>query len=144
MSHDGKIFLEGAKTKAGIRTIPLPQATVNLLKKQKSILLKEKRDFGEGYSDLDLVICTSLGTPLTPANLRRSFNRLIKEDDATTIRFHDLRHSHATLLLSKGVNVKVISERLGHSNIKVTLDIYSHILPTMQQDAINKLDAILN
>ncbi|MDA1570484.1 tyrosine-type recombinase/integrase, partial [Bacillus cereus] len=55
----------------------------------------------------------------------------------------DLRHTHATLLLVKGVNVKVISERLGHSNIKITLDTYSHVLPTMQEDAVNKIEEIL-
>nr|WP_247597475.1 tyrosine-type recombinase/integrase [Bacillus cereus] len=57
--------------------------------------------------------------------------------------FHDLCHTHATLLLAKGVNVKVISERLGHNNIKITLDTYSHVLPTMQEDAVNKIEEIL-
>lgn len=59
------------------------------------------------------------------------------------IRFHNLRHTHATLLLAKGVNVKLISERLGHSNIKITLDTYSHVLSTMQEDAVNKIEEIL-
>jgi integrase len=63
--------------------------------------------------------------------------------DVPDIRFHDLRHTHATLLLSKGVNVKVISERLGHSNIKVTLDTYSHVLPSMQEEVAHKLDEII-
>jgi integrase len=63
--------------------------------------------------------------------------------DVPDIRFHDLRHTHATLLLSKGVNVKVISERLGHSNIKVTLDTYSHVLPSMQEEVARKLDEII-
>ncbi|MCU5101263.1 tyrosine-type recombinase/integrase [Bacillus cereus] len=59
------------------------------------------------------------------------------------IQLHDLRHIHAILLLAKGVNVKVISERLGHSNIKITLDTYSYVLPTIQEDAVNKIEGIL-
>lgn len=63
--------------------------------------------------------------------------------DVPEIRFQDLRHTHATLLLSNGVHVKVISERLGHSNIKVTLDTYSHVLPSMQEEVARKLDEII-
>ncbi|PGP44883.1 hypothetical protein COC57_10315 [Bacillus thuringiensis] len=80
---------------------------------------------------------------MNPANVRRSLNALVQKATVPKIRFHDLRHTHATLLLAKGVNVKVISERLGHSNIKITLDTYSHVLPTMQEDAVNKIEEIL-
>lgn len=68
---------------------------------------------------------------------------MIKMADVPEIRFHDLRHTHATLLLSNGVHVKVISERLGHSNLKVTLDTYSHVLPSMQEEVARKLDEII-
>lgn len=68
---------------------------------------------------------------------------IIKIANVPKIRFHDLRHTNATLLLSQGVNIKVISERLGHSNIKVTLDTYSHVLSTMQEEVVRKLDEIL-
>ncbi len=68
---------------------------------------------------------------------------MIKMADVPEIRFQDLRHTHATLLLSNGVHVKVISERLGHSNIKVTLDTYSHVLPSMQEEVARKLDEII-
>jgi integrase len=68
---------------------------------------------------------------------------IIKLAAVPKIRFHDLRHTHATLLLSKGINVKVISERLGYSNIKVTLDTYSHVLPSMQEEVARKLDEII-
>jgi integrase len=143
LSHDGKMFLEGAKSKASIRTIPLPDLTVKLLKKHKSILSRERLEYGQGYQNNDLVICTQLGTPLNPPNVRRTFKSLIKKADVPLIRFHDMRHTHATLLLAQGVNVKVISERLGHSNIKITLDIYSHILPSMQQEAVRKLNDLI-
>ncbi|PED86678.1 site-specific integrase [Bacillus cereus] len=143
LSHDGKTFLLGGKTKSSLRKILLPASTVAKLKKHRAVVLKEKLSQGEEYQDNDLVMCTPSGTPINPANVRRSLNDLIKKAVVPKIRFHDLRHTHATLLLVKGVNVKVISERLGHSNIKITLDTYSHVLPTMQEDAVNKIEEIL-
>lgn len=143
LSHDGKTFLLGGKTKSSLRKILLPASTIAKLKKHRAVVLKEKLSQGEEYHDNDLVMCTPSGTPINPANVRRSLNDLIKKAAVPKIRFHDLRHTHATLLLAKGVNVKVISERLGHSNIKITLDTYSHVLPTMQEDAVNKIEEIL-
>jgi integrase len=143
LSHDGKTFNKGAKTKSSMRTINLSSSTIKVLKERKLYLAKEKLRMGPIYKDLDLIACTQYGTPLNASNIRRSFNRLIQMSNVPKIRFHDLRHTHATLLLSKGVNIKVISERLGHSNIKVTLDTYSHVLPTMQEEAVRKLDEIL-
>ncbi|USK98226.1 tyrosine-type recombinase/integrase [Bacillus tropicus] len=143
LSHDGKTFLVGGKTKSSLRKILLPASTVAKLKRHRAVVLKEKLSQGEEYQDNDLVKCTPSGTPINPANVRRSLNALIKKAVVPKIRFHDLRHTHATLLLAKGVNVKVISERLGHSNIKITLDTYSHVLPTMQEDAVNKIEEIL-
>lgn len=143
LSHDGKIFISGAKTKSSLRTINLSLSGIKVLKVRKLAVSKEKLSFGPIYQDFDLVVCTQHGTPFNPANIRRTFKRIIKMADVPDIRFHDLRHTHATLLLSKGVNVKVISERLGHSNIKVTLDTYSHVLPSMQEEVARKLDEII-
>ncbi|MGU3394057.1 tyrosine-type recombinase/integrase [Priestia sp. D51] len=143
LSHDGKTFISGAKTKSSLRTINLSDLTIKTLKARKLIVSKEKLSLGPIYVDYDLVACTQHGTPFNPANVRRTFKKLIKLADVSDIRFHDLRHTHATLLLSKGINVKVISERLGHSNIKVTLDTYSHVLPTMQEEVARKLDEII-
>ncbi|MFY0215556.1 tyrosine-type recombinase/integrase [Bacillus cereus] len=88
-------------------------------------------------------MCTLSGTLISPANVRRSLNAWIKKAAVSKIRFHDLRHTHATLLLAKGVSVKVISERLGHSNIKIILETYLHVLPTMQEDIVNKIEEVL-
>ncbi|MFD0048902.1 tyrosine-type recombinase/integrase [Actinomycetes bacterium NPDC127524] len=143
LSGDGKYFLNGAKTEAGVRSIKLANESILMLKKQKRLLAKEKFACGRAYSDYDLVVCTSIGTPVNPNNLKKTYHKLIKEAAVPLIRFHDLRHTHATLLLSQGVHAKVISERLGHSNIKTTMDIYSHILPNMQEDAANKIDILL-
>ncbi|WP_242272077.1 site-specific integrase [Bacillus cereus group sp. BfR-BA-01310] len=143
LSHGGKEFIRGAKTKSSLRTINLSEATVRVLKGRKLTVSKENLSFGPIYEDLDLVACTSHKTPHNPTNVRRTFNRLIEAADVPKIRFHDLRHTHATLLFSKGINVKIISERLGHSNIKVMLDTYSHVLPTMQEEVVRKLDEII-
>lgn len=143
LSHDGKTIMSGAKTKTSLRTIHLSNSTIQELNSHKISVTKEKLSLGPVYQDFDLVACTQHGTPLNPSNIRRTFSRLIQLGEMPKIRFHDLRHSHATLLLSKGINVKIISERLGHSNIKVTLDTYSHVLPSMQEEVARKLDEII-
>lgn len=144
LSKDGKKFLSGAKTDSSVRSIKLSNETIAVLRKHKARVAREKLQLGPDYVDYDLVICTSKGTPVNPENLKRTFERLIKEARVPKIRFHDLRHTHATMLLAQGVHAKVISERLGHSNIKTTLDIYSHVLPNMQEEAANQIDALLS
>ncbi|MFD1735412.1 tyrosine-type recombinase/integrase [Bacillus salitolerans] len=144
LTKDGKQFLSGAKTESSVRSIKLSNETISVLKKHKTNIAREKLSCGPEYVDYDLVICTSKGTPVNPANLKRTFQRLIKEANVPMIRFHDLRHTHATMLLAGGIQVKVISERLGHSNFKTTLDIYSHVLPNMQEEAANKIDSLLS
>ncbi|OPA21036.1 hypothetical protein BHL47_29015 [Bacillus cereus] len=104
---------------------------------------KEKREGDILYTDYDLVVCTNIGTPCSPRNLLRSFYSLIEKINVTKIRFHDLRHTHATLLLKEGIHPKVVAERLGHSNIRVTLDTYSHVLPSMQLETANKINDLL-
>ncbi len=77
-----------------------------------------------------------------PNLLRRSFKPLLERAGLPNIRFHDLRHTHATLLLSKGANPKVVQERLGHATVSITLDVYAHVIPSMQQDATDKLNSL--
>jgi integrase len=145
LAHNGKDIIKGTKTKKSKRIVNLTESTVHVLKVHRKSVLEEKLLNGKSYQDQDLVFCTQMGTPVHPSNLRnRVFNKLIEAANVPKIRFHDMRHTHATLLLSKGVNVKVISERLGHSNSKITLDTYSHVLPTMQKDAMDKLDSMIN
>jgi integrase len=139
LSKDGKRFLNGAKTDSSIRSIKLSEETISVLKKHKARIAKEKLKSGSHFKDYDLVVCTSNGTPVNPNNLVRTFEKLIEEASVQKIRFHDLRHTHATMLLAK-----IISELLGHSNIKTTLDTYSHVLPNMQEEAAMKIDALLS
>lgn len=143
LSHDGKEFLVGAKTISSIRSIKIDGDTVRVLRKQRAVIVSEKLELGKEYKDYDLVVCTSFGTPILPSNLNRTYRRLRKLADVPPIRFHDLRHTHASLLLSIGVPAKVIAERLGHANIKTTLDIYTHVFPSMQDEAAEKIEKML-
>ncbi|MFJ8452761.1 site-specific integrase [Bacillus paramycoides] len=143
LSHDGKEFLTGAKTTSSIRSITLLSDTVTALKKHEAIIMREKLKAGTDYVDHDLIICTCRGTVLSPRNLLRTFKGLIQKANLPNIRFHDLRHTHATSLLLEGINPKVVAERLGHSKVSVTLDTYSHVLPNMQKEAADKLNKTL-
>jgi len=96
------------------------------------------------WEDFDLVFPNEVGKPEERGNLvRRHFLPLLAKADLPRVRFHDLRHTSATLLLSQGAHPKVVQERLGHSTIAVTLDVYSHVLPTMQQQAADQLQALI-
>jgi integrase len=100
---------------------------------------------GSLYQPGGLMFATEARTIINPSNLRnRSFGPLLKRAGLPQIRFHDLRHTCATLLLSKNVNPKVVSEMLGHSSISITLDIYSHLLPDMQERAVKGLEEMLS
>lgn len=141
LSQRGGHLIKSVKTDTSRRTIALPQHTMQLLKKNKHKQRLNKLYYGKMYQENDLVCCTKHGTPLNPSNVRRTLKRLIKESGVPEITFHALRHTHATWLLHQGVNIKVIQERLGHSNVKITLDIYTHVQKSMQQEAVDKLES---
>ena len=93
------------------------------------------------YEDQDLVFARLIGTPLGPSQLvKKHFHPALTRAGLPLIRFHDLRHTAATLLLAARVNPKVVSEMLGHASISITLDIYAHVLPDMQQDAAEAME----
>ncbi|MCD8501373.1 MAG: site-specific integrase [Bacillaceae bacterium] len=142
LSNRGDEFQE-TKTSSGNRSVSLPTVTIEQLKKHKKMIAQEKLLAGNCYVNLDLVVCTSLGNKLHPRNLLREFKRLTDLAEVAPIRFHDLRHTHATLMLKQGVHPKIVSERLGHSNIKITLDTYTHVLPGLQQAAAEKFGEVL-
>jgi integrase len=139
LSTDGKELNPYTKTKSGSRTIDLPKETIFQLLNHKKLIEEDKVEIGKDqYRDFDLVVCTASGTPTNKNNIRRTFKAIIKLAKLHKIRFHDMRHTHATLLLLQGVNPKIVSERLGHADVRITLDTYSHLLPSMQKDtAIN-------
>ena len=133
---NGKLRLKEPKSGKG-RRVDLPAFVVKALQDHRAAMLAEGNIAGP-------VFCDSLGGHLRKGNvLRRSFSKLIETSKLPAIRFHDLRHSHATMLLAAGENVKVVSERLGHANIRITLDTYAHVLPTMQKGAADRLQKLL-
>lgn len=132
------------KTAKSRRTIPIPSSIVAELKKHPVEQLEEKMRLGKAWTDFDLVFPSQVGTPIMPRNLMKVFKRILKEAKMSTdLRLYDLRHTTATLLLEAGINPKVVSERLGHSTITLTLDVYSHVLPHMQEQASNELEAMI-
>lgn len=143
------------KTAKSRRIVPLPTAVISALKKWKSRQANEKIQWNAKFIDiepekrpvynpLNMVFCNEAGEPTNPEFISRSFKRDLKRAILPDIRFHDLRHGHATMLLELGEDLKVISERLGHSTITLTADTYSHVSEKMQQEASSKLDNVLN
>ncbi|HHW17738.1 MAG TPA: site-specific integrase [Firmicutes bacterium] len=142
---DGKATLQVPKTAKSRRTIILPAVAIAALKKHRGRQLEERLKLGEAWQDWDLVFYSEIGTPLNESNVRnRSFYPLLEKAGLPRIRFHDLRHTCATLLLAQGVHPKFVQEQLGHSQISVTLDTYSHVTPSMMKDVAAKMDAILS
>lgn len=140
----GEPQLSEPKTDHGRRAVALDSATVTALRAHRKAQAAEKLALGPAYQDRELVFCREDGTPLWPRSLSRTFSRLAKKAELPTIRFHDLRHTHATLALQAGVHPKVVSERLGHATVSITLDTYSHAVPAMQEDAAAKVAALID
>lgn len=131
------------KTETGRRRIDLSARAVDALRAHRKRQAEERLAMGAAWEDNDLVFCNSLGRHLEPNNIKRwSFIPLKKAAGVPDIRFHDLRHTAATLLLLEGVAAKIVSEMLGHASIAITLNTYSHVLPTMQRSAAAAMDRL--
>ena len=140
----GKLQLVETKTDKSRRTIQLPKVAIAALKEHRIRQLEERLLAGSQWRDSGMVFTSTIGTPLEPRNVNRRFDQLIKKAEVPRIRFHDLRHTCASLLLVQGVPMRVVMEIRGHSRIAVTMDIYSHVLPELQRDAADKMDAMLS
>jgi len=124
------------------RAIPLPAFTIEELRRLKRQQAETLLRLGIRLSGETLVCCREDGEPKQPRSVTHEFAHLLASiKDLPRVRFHDLRHSHATQLLASGVHPKIAQERLGHSTITTTMDLYSHVTDTMQSDAAAKLDA---
>lgn len=132
------------KTKTGARTVKLTPDTFDLLQARQTERTDRARFAGVTLNGNDLIVCTATGGPVNPSNVSRSFERLVKLAGLPRIRVHDLRHSAATMLLRAGIPAKIVSERLGHAKVSITLDTYSHVLPDMQGDAADAMSRIVN
>lgn len=130
-----KVQIADVKTGSGRRTIDLDTRTITVLRSWRKRQMEERLALGGAHEDQGLVFARPEGTPIHPDLFSQTFNRLTAKSGLPVIRLHDLRHSHASLLLRSGVPVKVVSERLGHATPAFTMTVYQHVLPGMQAEA---------
>jgi integrase len=130
------------KTQQSRRKIIIPAFVLDLLKEHRLHQKEARLKAGASWQENNLVFCNRHGGFLHPDVLRQRFYKVLAQAGLPRMRLHDLRHSAATILLSMGVNVKVVQEILGHSQVSMTLRKYAHVLPVMQQEAMNKMDAL--
>ena len=128
------------KTVGSRRNIVLPQFAIDVLKMHQQKQIQDRLEAGSSWVDRDLVFCNRKGDFWDASNMVNTFKKLVSSASLPPMRFHDLRHSAATILLTMGVHPKVVQELLGHSQISMTMDTYSHVLPSMLRDAMNGLN----
>ena len=128
------------KTPKSRRTIILPRFVLKALKQHHMRQMEARLRAGANWKDHGLVFCNSYGYYLDAGSLREQFMALLKKAGLPHMRFHDLRHSAATILLGMGVPMKVVQELLGHSRFTITADVYSHVFPSMLEGAMDKWD----
>jgi len=138
-----KLQLVNPKTNQSRRVIALPDVVVRALKRHKARQLEQRLAAGANWVEAGLVFTTRKGTPLEPRNVVRDFKHLLKRADLPETRFHDLRHTAASLLLAQGVHPRAVMEILGHSRISLTMDTYSHVMPATLRDAAESMDRAL-
>ncbi|NOH14489.1 MAG: site-specific integrase [Chloroflexi bacterium] len=141
ISEQGLIFTE-PKTQRVKRIIALGNVAIEKLNAQISIIVKGKLLAGERWQEDNLVFHSSIGTPHEPRNLYRHFQTILKKARISKKRFHDLRHTAAKMMFKEGVHPKIVQERLGHSSITITLDTYSHAIPSLQRNIAKRLDEL--
>jgi len=140
---NGEYVIKEPKTPHSRRTVALPPSLALLLRQYRSDQEKLMFQMGSRLKDTDFVFARSDGSPLDPNMVTRTFSKIVRKAGLPHMRLHDLRHTHATLMLKAGVHPKIVSERLGHAGIGITLDTYSHVLPGLQEAAAERFDRLL-
>lgn len=142
---DGKPVIDKTKTRRSRRKVALTPHACEALRRHRARQVEERLALGPVWNDHDLVFPNTIGNPFDCRGLvKRNFVPLLRKANLPRIRFHDLRHTAATLMLLKGVHPKVVSEMLGHASIAITLDLYSHVLPDMQREAVMAMARVLD
>lgn len=141
-TKQGIIFTE-PKTETSNRTVAISNEVIEILKRNSVNQLKLKMRLGNLYKDNNLVCCKENGDFINPKNFSRDFHKLITKNNLKDIRFHDLRHTHASLLVKLGIHPKEISTRLGHSDIGITMNLYSHIYEDMDKQTANMFEKLI-
>src|SRR5450759_575525 len=139
----GRLHLVEPKTDRARRVLDLPQSVVKVLTDHQKRQVIERLTAGAHWDEHDLIFPTTTGTPLDARGLLRDFRQVLRKGKLPAIRFHDLRHSCATMLLVQGVPARVVMEILGHSEISLTMNTYSHVIPGLRKDAAARMEDIL-
>ncbi|MBI3651005.1 MAG: site-specific integrase [Acidobacteria bacterium] len=140
---DGKLTLTETKTETSRRSLPIPDMVLAKLKAHRSKQLEKKLKRGSLWQETGLAFVTGYGTPISPRNLVRDFHAALEAVEIPRMPFHALRHSCATFLLSKGMPMRFIMNILGHSQISLTANTYSHVTPEMLGDTLDIMNSIL-
>jgi len=140
---NGTYVVKEPKTSHSRRRVALSPSLALVLRQYKAEKEAQRALLGNSLADDDFVFAHPDGTPLDPSTVSHAFNKIIRKAGLPHIRLHDLRHTHASLLLQAGVHPKVVQERLGHSSIRVTLDTYSHVIGGLQEVAAQRFDDLL-
>ena len=139
----GRTEIKPPKSASSPRAIPIQPEIVAALREHRARQDERRGLVGGVWEDHDLVFAAANGKPINPDNLRRDYDRLVKQAGVPRIRIHDQRHTHVTLALASGANIKAISRRIGHANTSLTLDVYAHVLPEQHTEVADKVGAIL-
>jgi integrase len=137
-------FFQEPKTSSGRRTLQLGEGTIQALREHREFQKLQKECAGQHWQENDLIFPSKIGTPMNPSNLRLDFNRMLERAGVPRVRFHDLRHTAASLMLNNGIPVIVVSKILGHAKPSITLDIYGHLYNEMQGDAARLMDNLVS
>jgi integrase len=135
-----RVYFGPPKTKGSRRTIEIPNVLIEALRKHRAYQETQRAFAGDSWQEHGLVFTSDSGTPLDTSNVLHAFQRLCKSAGLPKLRYYDLRHTHASLLIADGVHVKKISERLGHSSITVTMDKYGHLMEGSGRESAERMD----
>ena len=141
--YGGEFSIREPKSPRSRRLVPMPPSLAILLRQHREQQEQQRILLGSILEEADLVFAHPDGSPLDPSTVSHTFGKIARKAGLSNIRFHDLRHAHASLMLRTGADPKVISERLGHSSIAITMDIYAHILPGLQEEAVIRFEEAL-
>jgi len=137
-----RLEITSVKTEKSRRVLELPPSLVPMLLEHRTRQRERMERAGALWENYDLVFCTGLGRPLAPRNVARAFKALCQRSGVPEITLHQGRHTHTTTLIAAGVPIGVVSQRLGHSKVSTTMDIYAHILPSMQEAATAAIETL--
>ena len=141
--ENGKLILGDVKTKSSRRNLILPDEVLNSLGSHKARQAEERLRAGEVWRNSGLIFTTEIGTPIDPRNLHRDFVRVSEAAGLSRWHLHELRHSATSLMLAEGIPLKVVAEVMGHSSVRMTADVYGHVLAPQRQDAADAMAGVL-